>query len=803
MFKQTPCKIVIKKLLFIFILLAGASQALAHDEYVKVRFPAQHSIQELIKDGLDIDHGLEKHGSMYECIVSRRALSTLSKNNIPYEIVIQDMETFYESRLIKEYPAFLKQLSGNQILTPKNFVTGSMGGYYTLEEIYQQMNRIREYAPDIVSFSDTIGYTSENRPILAWHITSSKSDTNATLLTALHHAREPGGATTLLYFLWEFIEKVKSGNQEENYLINNRVLTVVPCVNPDGYAFNQSQKPNGGGLWRKNRKNIGANIGVDLNRNYGPLEYWDAPNGGSSTDPNSDVYRGPEPFSEPETKALKSLCEKHEYDCILNYHTYSNLLIYPFAALSSETPDSSAFRGFAADAARYNRYSAGRDLETVGYTTRGNSDDWAYDAHGAFAFTPEVGAYNDGFWPSPSRILGHAKENLHMNYQALWSAAGNVVLREAIILDNSTTDMQGTFWIDIQNIGRKSIDDTVTIFTKALHNKVKVIDSIVQFSNIVSGEHRNSTLRYALEMNYRNGDSTTFIITIMQHGISRSDTVSFPLYSPEKISLFKKQSDTNNFFMNSWGVLYYPEFNGYALADSPQGLYQAEKDSYVQTNHTYDLTQYKSAFLRMNTRWSIEPQADFAVVQISNDDGRTWEYLSSSRMVPGTGMKDGKQSADGFGFQGNFPDWEHQVFDLKKYIGRKVLFRFGVLSDRGAEFDGFIIRDVEIFGYRDSMSNIQEQSQHQDLTLELFPVPTSNVLYLSLSYPHALLQSTNGTVSVFNALGKEVMTMPIAIQAGNESIAEIPVHGLPSGVYSIKVVTADNQTVSQSCIITQ
>lgn len=120
----------------------------------------------------------------------------------------------------------------------------------------------------------------------------------------------------------------------------------------------------------KNRRIIDAENGVDLNRNYGPETYWNANNGGSSTDPKSDVYRGEKPFSEPETQAIKRLCETYQFGFIMNYHTYSNLFIYPFAAISQETPDSMLLRGFAADITRYNKYSAGRDLETVGYTTR-------------------------------------------------------------------------------------------------------------------------------------------------------------------------------------------------------------------------------------------------------------------------------------------------------------------------------------------------------------------------------------------------------------------------------------------------
>src|SRR5690606_35124331 len=130
---------------------------------------------------------------------------------------------------------------------------------------------------------------------------------------------------------------------------NNRELFFIPVVNPDGYEYNRSTDPAGGGFWRKNRRDNGnGTFGVDLNRNYGPLNYWNAPNGGSSTFSSSEVYRGPAPFSEPETEAIKNFLAEHEIKTALNYHSYGNYLIFPYGALGTETPDSALFREFAA-----------------------------------------------------------------------------------------------------------------------------------------------------------------------------------------------------------------------------------------------------------------------------------------------------------------------------------------------------------------------------------------------------------------------------------------------------------------------
>jgi len=66
---------------------------------------------------------------------------------------------------------------------------------------------------------------------------------------------------------------------------------------------------------RKNRhlygtcKNLNLVGGVDLNRNYSYKFAFD--NEGSSNNPCQEDYRGPYPFSEPETQAIKNFVEKN------------------------------------------------------------------------------------------------------------------------------------------------------------------------------------------------------------------------------------------------------------------------------------------------------------------------------------------------------------------------------------------------------------------------------------------------------------------------------------------------------------
>ena len=51
---------------------------------------------------------------------------------------------------------------------------------------------------------------------------------------------------------------------------------------------------------------------------------------GSSRNPSVDTYIGPHPFSEPETRAIRDLVQREPFSCVVSYHSYSQLILYPW-----------------------------------------------------------------------------------------------------------------------------------------------------------------------------------------------------------------------------------------------------------------------------------------------------------------------------------------------------------------------------------------------------------------------------------------------------------------------------------------
>lgn len=77
--------------------------------------------------------------------------------------------------------------------------------------------------------------------------------------------------------------------------------------------------------------------GTDPNRNFG--HKWNT--GGSSGNPCSETYRGPQPFSEPETKSISEHILKNSQNIKLYMavHSYSQLLLTPWGYTSEYPSD--------------------------------------------------------------------------------------------------------------------------------------------------------------------------------------------------------------------------------------------------------------------------------------------------------------------------------------------------------------------------------------------------------------------------------------------------------------------------------
>jgi len=654
---------------------------------VRIFLNDEKDLHTLVQLSLDFESAT-KGGKFVDLIVNDYELNTLAGSGLNFSIIFKNYEKYLSEQLERD--------NSKELLEPLSFKLGSMAGFYKLTEIYERFDDLAKNYPYFIQ-ADTIGKSWEGRPIIAYSFGSKDTNAYEVLITALHHSREPATVTTIVYFLNTFFDLAKSGNPEAEYLLQTRRIWVIPVLNPDGYYYNEIRYPNGGGLWRKNRRPINSiDTGVDLNRNYGPYEFWNANNNGSSTNPKNETYRGPEPFSEPELQALRSFCFRRKFLLALNFHTYGGMLIYPYSALPFETPDSVWYRSFGMYIQPLTSYYFGTDLQTVGYSTRGSSDDWFYTPDSTkdkvLAFSPEASYQFDGFWPKQNRIIQICKENYPLLLNFLWSAGANIRLTD-YYYHFDTLRKVGFLSLEFQNIGIKPNGTNDRIRIVSLSKDV-AIDTAIFLPSLQTTEKFSVKLYVPTPRpGFLNGTNVNMLISINQDNISRDDTISVVLYAYEIVDL--KHPEGWNFEDSRWGFEFDSTKDVFYLCDSPYRNYADSLDNYLYSNRSFRLS-YRNSQLEIYSRWLIEPFYDYALVEVSTDYGNSWVSLRATRSIIPSQNRYGKQKEGTFGFAGYFPYWNRQIFSLSQFLWKDVMFRLSVLSDRAKNLPGWDIEEIQL-----------------------------------------------------------------------------------------------------------
>ncbi|WP_409497055.1 M14 family zinc carboxypeptidase [Amycolatopsis sp. cmx-11-12] len=214
-------------------------------------------------------------------------------------------------------------------------------GYQASYHFERFIHDMAQALPDTLSRVRLPEPSVQGKPISVLRMRSgTRADRPGVILMAGAHARELMNPELL--YNWAFrVAYCLSSETAVNYpavtyqygtirlLADNLDVFVVPMVNPDGRDIVLSAENLR--MWRGNSRR------VDLNRNYDFL--FDS-GIGTSTDPASDVYRGPHAFSEPETRNIRWLLDTFPHiTAVLDLHSFSELILYPWGDDDNQTTD--------------------------------------------------------------------------------------------------------------------------------------------------------------------------------------------------------------------------------------------------------------------------------------------------------------------------------------------------------------------------------------------------------------------------------------------------------------------------------
>jgi hypothetical protein len=291
--------------------------------------------------------------------------------------------------------------------------------YYTYQEMTDLLQDLQESNSHIMKL-ESYGETVENRKI--WVVKLSDNveideDEPGVLLLGAHHGDEKMSFELLIFFIKYMVENYSKENTDDDNdgIINedpidgkdndqdgktdedpsedrvreafdNTQIFIIPMVNPDGVEANT----------RKNC-NPTSERGVNTNRNFGydwiyydlfPAKFGDI----WTREETSWNYRGPYPYSEIETRAVKNLAESFTINLSLSYHSGAEVVFYPWYHTTAKTPHEELFISIGEGMCEISGYPLWTGSDTffphLGGTL-GTSENYLYGEHKVIAYTVE------------------------------------------------------------------------------------------------------------------------------------------------------------------------------------------------------------------------------------------------------------------------------------------------------------------------------------------------------------------------------------------------------------------------------
>lgn len=252
--------------------------------------------------------------------------------SLDYEVIIEDLaQAVYETFPSLEAQSFdLTEHDDFNVASDIFFKE-----YRPLKTIYAWLDMMKETFPDLVEI-EWLGQTFEGRDMKALHLsapTGLNPEKKTIVLTAGVHAREWISTSTVLWVMSQLLSNYGVKKAETEFL-NKLDFLVVPVFNPDGYEYSWTDDR----LWRKNRQEtyVPRCFGIDIDHSFD--YHWTR----SEDYACGEFYSGETQFEAIEAENLNHYINitkgQHEIYGYLDFHSYTQKILYPYAYSCDELP---------------------------------------------------------------------------------------------------------------------------------------------------------------------------------------------------------------------------------------------------------------------------------------------------------------------------------------------------------------------------------------------------------------------------------------------------------------------------------
>lgn len=730
-------------------------------------------------------------------------------------------------------------------------------GYRDYQDMLDDISMFEALYPDLVQI-EVIGagwgkdYAQQGLPnyqgfqhdIHAIKVSANVSedlDKPAFYFIGTHHAREPISMEVCVAIL-EHLTEGYGIDPDITHILDSSQVWIVPLLNPDGHKLVIDQTDI---WWRKNIRdnNNNGNIdtaswgngydGVDLNRNYS--HGWG--NISASDDPLSVTYHGLNPFSEPETSALKTLLESKRFLAGVSYHTYGEWVLYPYGyGHNLYAPDVTELSQLAINmAASIPKVGNGTYTPSPSfglYPVSGSFDDWSYGTRGTFSYTIEMA---DQFIPPASqvpviiqnhltaaKILLQRKDSKtlrgHVSDAETGAALSATIFVEGIdghYLPRApyvSDEIFGAYWrflpvgtytvrisaegylaqshvVEINSIDQTILDVALEA-APTINQSIRTVDDI-------GSPLANATIRIAGHAPYFSDDEGYIMVMNIPAG-DYSIHISLPGYTSihSNVSLLGNELifslTANPLLMDgfelgmgnwtssgSWGISNAHSYSGLnSLSDSPSGNYSNETSSFCRSTNIFNLGGYQKVNLQFMAKIDFMNDGDHCVVGYTPAGSSNWQTID---VLQGT------------------HDWTQYDYDLSFLAGQNIHIYFRVITGSSGTADGIYIDDLRLFASVSYVPN--EDHVAPAIKLSYGPNPFTQELSIRLDKQ----DSQAFSIDIFNLRGQKIRSFTNkSLTSNGESFSwdakDYAGREVSGGIYFLRVSSADGTKISRKVL---
>jgi len=745
--------------------------------------------------------------------------------------------------------------------------------YHSVEEIYGVLDSLDQIEEISDYFHlDTIGFsTQENIPILAVRISDNahiKEDEPRVLFIGQVHAEEILGVEIVMDLIDDLLFPDPSILSHMNILKQYLDIWLIPTANPEGLNVVHEELDFS---YRKNKRDlspegpfpnnafdydpsIGNDIdGVDLNRNFS----FNWAFGDTFLEPDNsdyashyDYYKGEEPFSESEARAIRDLALENDFVFSIVWHSSrsGNLSEKVFTSWKWEEVKESPDLGIMKSIADYFAGNISTEDGTSTYLSvfsgsrNGKLHDWFYRETGCIQYLVECGTSNlqpdstlientiDRNKPAMvylmDRAIGYYADAAQITGR-VFDATTNQPLEDVIveveehtgsILKPRLTNEFGRFrrildvgsynfsfraegyeeqtillvannsGITEQNI---YLDPSIShqVNMRLLHDDF----AVYTITGLISNEYGMTEIEISSGDNYFNLKEGTYQIEFVMDGS----------HVPwEKTVFINSDKEFNVVYESSSPTL----VNNESILDNSVGPWCIENENMLKTQSN---TYYSNGDAPQSVQWIESDLIDVSgtnrlVLSVSHRYETEWDYdpISISFLDINDSLLASKSwTGDNWdSIQQDFLTAEtDSVFN---YV--KLLLEFS--KDETVNYRGWEIESLELFSVYDNYLGIEENNSKNMPRIplkihSLFPNPSYGKFQLGLSN----FTGGEAVVTVFNLLGQNILSKSFSdLRPGSHQIRLDlnDLNGLPlgSGVYFIQFESLKEQAIKK-CII--